>query len=193
MVEVLAIHIRNDKTIEGIKIEGKETKISIFADDLTAFLRDKSSYENLNKTLEDFWKFSGLKINNDKTEAYWLGIDHKNPPAELTNVKSVNKPIKILGIFFCYDENVKESLNFDNVFCVIEKRLNMWKWRNLTILGKIQIIKSLIVPKISYRTNIVNLGPKRLKKLNSLLFNFIWNGVDKVKRITIFNNYEKGV
>ena len=26
--------------------------------------------------------------------------------------------------------------------------LNMWKWRGLTLIGKIEIVKSLIIPKI---------------------------------------------
>ena len=37
VIEILAIQIRSDSTIKGVSIGGKETKLSIFADDLTAF------------------------------------------------------------------------------------------------------------------------------------------------------------
>ena len=105
---------------------------------------------------------------------------HDNPPTVLSNIKSVNKPIKIQRIFFSFNDNSKDTLNFDHIIKSVKKTLNLWKWRNLTICGKIQIIKTFIIPKISYRTNIINLGPKRLKEINSLLFNFIWNGKDKL-------------
>ena len=55
-------------------------------------------------TLEQFEKCSGLKVNKDKTEAHWLGKYYDNPPALLSDVKKVNKAIKILGIFFTNDD-----------------------------------------------------------------------------------------
>ena len=61
----------------------KERKLSIFADDLTAF-QDKSSYENLILVLKDFENCAGLKVNKEKTEAFWLGRDHNNPPTVIT-------------------------------------------------------------------------------------------------------------
>ena len=69
VIEILAIQIRSDSTIKGISIGGKETKLNIFADDLTAFQANKASYDNLIAILENFYKVSGLKVNNDKTEA----------------------------------------------------------------------------------------------------------------------------
>ena len=47
-LEVLACSIRQNDKIQGIKIEDEVVKISLFADDMTCFLRNKSSYaENL--------------------------------------------------------------------------------------------------------------------------------------------------
>ena len=48
-MEALAVHIRNEKIIENIKIERKETKICIFPDDLTAVLKNKTFFEILNE------------------------------------------------------------------------------------------------------------------------------------------------
>ena len=55
-------------------------------------------------TLEQFEKCSGLKVNQDKTEAHWLGKYYDNLRALLSDVKKVNKAIKILGIFFTNDD-----------------------------------------------------------------------------------------
>ena len=190
--EVLAIHIRSNQNIKGISVGNIETKVTIFADDLTAFLKDKSSYDSLVSSLALFKKCSGLNVNVDKTEAYWLGKDHKSPPAKLPSVKKVNKPIKILGIYFTYDEELKIKLNYEHVIHANEKTLNLWKWRDLTVFGQVQIIKTFVVPKISYCTNIISLNTGKLNEINSLLFRFLWKGNDKIKRSVVVNNYELG-
>ncbi|KAL9979618.1 hypothetical protein ACROYT_G017301 [Oculina patagonica] len=57
-LEVLACSIRQNDKIQGIKIEDEVVKISLFADDMTCFLRNKSSYENLIVNLDLFSRFS---------------------------------------------------------------------------------------------------------------------------------------
>ena len=42
-VEILAIAVRNNKNIKGIKINGSEVKLLQFADDTTALLSDLNS------------------------------------------------------------------------------------------------------------------------------------------------------
>ena len=69
--------------------------------------------------------------------------------------------------------------------------MNLWKWRNLTLSGRVQILKTFITPKICYRTNIILLDATLLKAINRL-FQFIWHGKDKIKRSVLTNNYEKG-
>ena len=42
-IEVLACRIRDDKEIKGILIDEEEIKLSLFANDMTCFLRDAAS------------------------------------------------------------------------------------------------------------------------------------------------------
>ena len=42
-LEILAINIRPNKDIRGIMVGNEETKLEMFADDMTAFLRDHAS------------------------------------------------------------------------------------------------------------------------------------------------------
>ena len=72
-VEIMAIAVRNDENIKGIKISDSETKLLQFADDTTAILADLNSAQALLKLLNDFEKVSGLKLNVMKTEAMWIG------------------------------------------------------------------------------------------------------------------------
>ena len=77
-LESLLTAIKQNNDITGIEIEGKEIKCTAFADDLTNFLRDKKSYEALNLLLNTYGDCSGLKVNKEKKEAYWLGKSHIN-------------------------------------------------------------------------------------------------------------------
>ena len=161
-LELLLIKIRNDPCIKGIKIDNAEVKLAAFADDLTTFLRDKGSLEHLFSTLKAFEGCSGLKLNKDKTEAYWLGSSHNCN--ENLNMVTVNKPMKILGIYFTYNSRLKNELNFDAILKSLKKTLNNWQWRNLTVFGKIQIIKTFAMPKLLFRASLLTFDKEFIKK-----------------------------
>ena len=57
---------------------------------------------------------------------------------------------------------------------------NMWKWRGLSLLGRIQIVKTFAVPKIMYRASVIPLSKELIKEANDLtiIYGFIWNGKD---------------
>ena len=62
VVEILAITIRQNEGIKGIKIGNEETKLLQFADDTTAVLADTDSAVKLFEILNSFEIISGLKI-----------------------------------------------------------------------------------------------------------------------------------
>ncbi len=72
-LETLAKKIRNDKSIEGIKIDRKEIKICLLADDITLILNDLDSVKITIDLLKIFSLCSGQKINIDKTQAKYIG------------------------------------------------------------------------------------------------------------------------
>ncbi|RMX44419.1 hypothetical protein pdam_00011217, partial [Pocillopora damicornis] len=36
-----------------------------------------------------------------------------------------------------------------------EKTINLWKWRGLSLLGRIQVIKTFPIPKLMYRASVL--------------------------------------
>ena len=70
---MLAQAIRENENIRGLKINDTELKLSMYADDLTAFIKDEGSASHLFSLLNDFGTCSDLKINISKTEGMWLG------------------------------------------------------------------------------------------------------------------------
>ena len=68
----------------------------------------------------------------------------------------------------------------------------MWKWRDLTILGGIQIVKTFVIPIFMYRASLICVQKDTVIEVNKLLFKFIWKGKDKVKRLSLTCALDKG-
>jgi len=100
--------------------------------------------------------------------------------------------LKILGIYFTYDEKLRNKLNFDDILTSIKETLNKWKWRNLTLYGRIQIIKSFAIPKLIYRASQISIDKATIGNASRLLFDFLWNGRDRVKRTVMISDLDEG-
>ena len=165
-------------------------KLSLFADDMTCIIKDKISYTNLFRILESFGECYGSKVNDEKTEIVPLGdniLQEKDFPKH-----SICEVIKIWGIYFGYDERQRNNLNFSQTLKSIKKSINVWKWRGLSLLERIQIVKTFAIPKLMFRASVIPISKELIKEANSIFYNFIWNGKDKVKRLALISDIEMG-
>ena len=96
VAEVLSQSIIENQNICGLKKGNFELKIDQFADDTRLFLKDKKSLKEALNSLNLFEKVSGLKINNDKSEAFWLDESKNNEKP--FGLKWTTEPIKSFGI-----------------------------------------------------------------------------------------------
>jgi len=174
-------------------VDREEIKLQIFADELTAFLLNDISILRFLKLLELFGESSGLNINRDKSEIMLLGNSRDlSIDLNLLNGMRIKKALKILGIYFLYDNRTKQKLNFDEVIHSIEKILKIWRWRDLTLIGRIQIIKAFFIPVFLDCTSMICLDIEFVNEANKIIFNFSWKGRDKVKRLALVSEVEDG-
>ena len=132
-VETLALAIRQNPEVIGIKIGCDETKLLQYADDTTA-------------VLEVFKNLSGLVINSFKTEGLLIGL-FRGKTLKPFGIKWPDEPIKALGVYYSYDIKLLHEKNFIERLDSVKKHINIWSSRGLSIYGKVTIIKSLIIPK----------------------------------------------
>ena len=190
--EALAIAVRQNVHIKGILVDGQETKLLQYADDMTAVLSDITSAQELFNLLDSFRISSGLSINWSKTEGMWIGSTRSNKTKPV-GINWPNEPIKPLGIFYTYDlKLLHENNNFLENLDNIKKLLNIWYSRGLSLYGKVTVIKSLVVPKVVYVSSLMSIPKDIITELNHLLLKFLWNGTDKVTRLPIINEYDRG-
>ena len=72
-LELLAQQIRESPLISGIVVGGTKIKMTQYVDDLTLFVANVQSANEVFLLLELFHKAAGLKVNKDKCECLWLG------------------------------------------------------------------------------------------------------------------------
>ena len=193
VLEVLAVSIRKNKDIQGIVVDGIEVKLELFADDLTVFLRNDGSVRHLLALISKFGICSGLVINFDKTEMFILG-NSVMAPAQDQSIMNINvkRAVKILGVYFTYDSRLRHKLNFKEIIDAVKTKLQLWKWRNLTIIGRIQIVKTFVIPLIMYRAGSICIDKEVVTEANRIIFDFIWKGKDKVKRASLVGDIKDG-
>lgn len=191
--EILGKMIRKNKDIKGIDINGKEFKLSQYADDTQLLLNgsEKTLQEAL-KTLKLYYTMSGLKINTDKTRALWIGALH-NSPEQLCEEYSLDwsqEPLKILGVTFSPLIFDIWDLNSKEILLKVRNILNHWKKRKLTLIGRVTVIKSLALSKFVHLFISLPEPPSELlKELEKLFYKFLWNaGPDRIKRRVIVKN-----
>ena len=185
-LEVLLVKIRSEEGIKGTVVD-KEIKLAAFADDLTTFLHDVYSIENLSATPYRFGICSGLKLNAERTEALWLGTCHDTDQPLLVGIDKVNKPIKILGVHFTYDLKKKRAQLWWN------SKIAFWdsgrmEMAELDFIWQIPGCKDICNTKIHVSCITYVLHEKIIKELNSIIYRFIWKGRDKIKRLALISD-----
>ena len=131
---------------------------------MTCVIKDIRSYSILFETLRAFGAFSGLKVNhdNDKTEALALGNSGSLLEGQL-DMNSLCEIIKILNIYFGGEAKKREELNFWKTLESINKTINLWKWRGLSLVGRIQIVKTFAIPKLMFRASAISISKDLVK------------------------------
>ena len=123
---------------------------------------------------------SGCKINFNKTEAVWIGSKKGclDFPALGHGISWKTSQFISLGIILSVNVNSLFDLNYKIRLKQIEQTINCWRMRNLSLIGKICVIKILVLPQLLYLFSVlsIKIPPNFFKELNKIFYRFIWNG-----------------
>ena len=196
-IEVLSATLLKDQDITGIKINGKEFKSTMFADDAT-FAMDGSlkSFRKLIYMLDNFKLISGLIKNVNKTIILKIGSLRYANIHHLKHLKFewTSESAKTLGIVF---SNEKSKLLENNLMPKLNDFINClkrWNHRKLTLMGKITVVKTFALPKLIYPLTVLdNPSEEIITTIKTSIFKFIWNSKpEKIKRTVLMQDYKNG-
>jgi len=127
-------------------------------------------------------------------EEMWLGSLKrylgKRAPFQITWPEEY---VFALGVAFAYDSTTSHRINFEEKLVTLKKLLNQLIPRNSTLLGRICIVKTLVIAKLVYNISVLTVPTNFAEKVNDICFKFIWDfKPDKIKRHTIIGPVDKG-
>ena len=192
-VEILSNAIKRSKEVEGIQIDqNKSIKITQYADDTTVFVKNIRSVHRLFDLLRQFENCSGLRINQSKSEILWLGSLRQRKDSIL-NLKLSDETVYALGVYFSYDEELATKRNFFEKLPKLKKILNIWSSRDISIYGRVNIVKTLAISKLTFVCSVLDTPKGFTDEVNNIIFDYIWKYKNpKLKKTTIIKNKKDG-
>ena len=180
VAELLAVSLRTDNEITVLYVKDILNLLNQYADDLDLIL--KRSQANLNrvfKKIEDFGRSTGFALSYDKTSMYRLG-DMQKSNAELYTQSGMpwnKETINVLGIEISRTSDDVVEKNYSSVIRQTIETLNKWSNRQLSIIGKIEVINTLVASLYVYKmTTIPSMTDQMFKQVETEIEKFIWNG-----------------
>jgi len=156
--------------------------LSQFADDTNLFCADLKSFKEALKTVDEFGRLAGLALNVKKSKAMWLKwVKNKSNPLNLSKMDAQSSTY-IRG-------SCLVKLIFFLKIRKLETNLDIWRARNLTLFGRVLIIKSIELSQLVYSAPTLNVPREIIFIIKTNLFSFLWNNKkDKIKRQGLYQD-----
>ena len=133
---------------------------------MTFFLKYSQSIVHLVEKFNSFCRFSELKPNLTQCKIAGTGALKR---AQLGSkcIIYVMKLLKI-QILTSYNNTIKQESNFLKIVSNVQTVLELWRFRNLTLEGRIVIFKSLAISKIVFQALIAPVPSHIIKSLGTI-------------------------
>ena len=178
IAEILALSLRANEDIEGITIQDIKHLLNQFADDMDiSSLNSEKSIKAVYEELDKFKYQSGFTISYDKTTMYRIG-SLRFSDAQLYGMSEVawsNQDITVLGVTITHQDII--SKNYMPIIDKVKKILDAWYNRGLSLIGKIQVVNTLVASLFVYKMMVLPLIPDRIIKIvDTKIRDYIWGG-----------------
>ena len=142
------------------RVNNRETrfKVSLFADDTVIYLNgNPSQFKHVFDILRTFSDQTSCKVDINKSNAFYVGSTRGNGVKSFSadGLSWLTNTIKYLGVYIQINHFDNNSIIREYFLPIINEMnsvLNIWSSRKLTSLGKITVIKSMVIPKLVYKS-----------------------------------------
>ena len=173
-----------------------EHRLALYADDVIIFLKKLDiSVPALMDLIKRFGNVSGYKINTSKSSILLCNSnDRNNPPTSVSQFNSVNS-FTYLGIQITYKIEEIVQANYNPGIASTCESLEKWSTLPISLLGRINILKMSILPKLLYLFQNIPLPPPSdfFPRFKKLFCNFIWkNRRPRLRLSLLYLPYDRG-
>ena len=73
-------------------------------------------------------------------------------------------------------------MNFEPVIQAIRSKLNLWKMRALSLIGKVTVVKAHALSQLQFIASSVRTPKWVITEIADLISRFVWNGKGRIKK-----------
>lgn len=156
----------------------EELEIShlMFADDIMIFFDGgESSLHGITEVLEAFSSWSGLQMNQAKTQLFSSGMSQKECLA-ISRFRFTNGslPIRYLGLLLM-SRRLKIS-EYADLLDKVTRRFKSWGAKTLIFAGRVELIRTVISGLVNFWISTFILPKGCIRRLEKLCSRFLWTG-----------------
>ena len=106
---------------------------------------------------------------------------------------SCKSSIRCLGIICAGSDYAKNyQMNWSVKLEKIKSCLERWECRDLTLFGKVQVIRILALPQIILSATLLHVPQSVISELNKMFYKFLWGKVERLKRLKVIKKGSEG-
>jgi hypothetical protein len=186
-MEPLIRNIMNNTNIKAVRSNRLNfvwPKLVAYANDVTILMHNEhGSAAAIFDEYNRLTKASGLMLNADKMGKYDIHSANVVRPAMQLPVRYgaqtytlvSQENIKLNGIFFDRDIRAMRQANYEAMLNKMISHFKEWGRRSLSLLGKIQIIKTFGISPYLYALAVIDLDSDHWKAIDKEIHKFHWN------------------
>ncbi|KAG1445361.1 hypothetical protein G6F55_011991 [Rhizopus delemar] len=171
-------HILQDSFFQGFQFQS----VLAYADDVCVLLQSTDDYCRLRHHLDRYGSVSNAKVNIHNTEAF--SLDGRSYPEWVTFLAtqgiskwhdhSTPSPLRYLGFPMIQSFHQRPYLE-QQLLQTVKFQCIIYSQRRLSIKGRVTIMNALILSKLWYVLRMVHLPTTFFRRLNSVIYQFVWH------------------
>ena len=190
VAQVFTVKLVSNREISGLNIDGVAILLSLFDDDTDMFLEATGTcLDEVIKEIHNFGTISGCRNNTSKTCCVPLGkaksfinlLSHINSKYDNSFVV---KEFTALGVYFNNYDSLCDitDKNYTDKLEKANSCAKFWGTRDLSIYGRITVIKSLLMAQFVYiSASLPRPSTKIVNSITKFMFYFLWGGGGKLR------------
>ena len=175
-----------ERSLVGLRLAAVRQTLEAYCDDINLLTDDVLDFGRMSEEIVKFEKFSGALLSrNNKCKVLGFGKWARREAWPIDWLKPV-RSIKIFGVFVCDSYSELLNLNWDFRYKKFSDAIFSWSPRILdTLQQRVEVIRVFALSRVYYICSILPISSSMVKKFESLMGKFIWQGSGKVLRVAL--------
>ena len=197
-IDPLKRNIEQNERIPHLHFTGDcKMKTVAYADDIAVVTANTDeATQEIFREYDRLTTCSGLTLNADKTEIINLSKTGKTLSTVFYNQLTLDinhcESTTICGNYLSLDDSKNYEKNITEKITKLERMLDKWRNRNLSINGKMIIVKTFAISQLIFSSQFQTIRPKDVRRIEHICYTFVWNGKDHVRRAVLKSERHNG-